>query len=242
MDIAAEYERLTVPCHVCGHSNIINRAADLGYTGFAIGRETSCENPECTSTVRVTLETANPDYEQMMWEAYGLRAEKRYMLAVAVLAQAFEMFFALAVRVMLVHHVANFSNSTDDEVRRLDETLFEATKKYTYGRMRNLFTSLALRPRPASLKEAQQLISRDKISGLCERQTDEALRTIADQHLGALLLQLDGLSIGDLRNQVVHKHAYRPTLDELNESLDSAIHLTGDLWIKLDLSRSLRGD
>jgi len=242
MDIGAEYEILTVPCHVCGYTNIINRASDLGYTGFAIGRESPCQNPECASTVRVTLETANPDYEQMIWEARGLRAEKRYMLAVGVLAQAFEMFFALAVRVMIVHHLANFSNSTDDDLKRLDDELFEVTKKYAYGRMRNLFISLALMPRPSSLEEARHLIAPDRISCLCQSHADQELQATADPQLRRLLVELKALSIGDLRNQVVHKHAYRPTLEELNESLDPALRLTGDLWVKLDLSRSLRGD
>ncbi|HEV7486105.1 MAG TPA: hypothetical protein VGQ65_10520 [Thermoanaerobaculia bacterium] len=242
MDIGAEYEILTVPCHVCGHTNVINRASDLGYTGFAIGREQPCQNEECASTVRVTFETANPDYQQMICEAHGLRGEKRYMLAVGVLTQAFEMFFALSVEVMLVHHLANFSDSTTDELNLLNDELFDATKKYTYSRMRNLFISLALMNRPASVAEARELISPDRISRLSKDPSNETLRSTDDPQLAALLIHLKTLTIGDLRNRVVHKRAYRPRLDELNEALDPATRLTGDLWVKLDLSRSLRGD
>ena len=239
MDIGAEYERLIVPCHVCGRTNVVNRASDLGETGFAIGRELLCQNPDCKGTVRVTFETANPDYQNMIWEARRLRAEKRYMLAVAALTQAFEMFFALGTEVMLVHHVANFASATDEQVTELIEELFKATRTHTYARMRNLFISLALKNRPSSVAEARLFIREAKTPP--KELTDEAITMSTGEELAKLLLRLNHLSIGTLRNRVIHKYAYRPTLPELNESLDQATRLTGDLWVNLNLSTSLCG-
>ena len=239
MTIGAEYERLILPCHRCGTTNIINRASDLGDTGFAIGKELPCQNVECTATIRIGFETADPDYQLLIWEALRLRVEKRYMLAVTALAQAFEMFFALAVEVMLVHHIANFSTATVNELEYVSNLLFDTTKKYAYSQMRNLFIALAMKPRPTSSAEAEELIR--KIPELVKDHSDDLLRAIGDAELGGLLLRLKALTIGSLRNRVIHKRAYRPKVEELDESLDVATRLTGDLWIRLSLSRSLRG-
>jgi len=240
MDIGAEYERLIVPCHECGRTNIISRSSDLSDTGFAIGKELPCQNPHCEANVRVSLEAADPDYQLMIWEATRLRGEKRYMLAVAALAQAFEMFFALAVEVMLIHHVANFGNATEDELTKLAGDVYEATERFTYWKMRNLFISVAVRPRPSSVSEAAQIIG--NISALAKERSDTELSSSGDPRLTELLFRLMALTIGNLRNRVVHKIAYRPRVQELNESLGQATRLTGELWVTLELSRSLRGD
>jgi len=238
MDIDADYERLTVPCHSCGHTNVLSRANDVGHTRFAIGEENTCES--CGGPIRVTLETASPDYQLLQSEARGLRAEKRYMLAVAALAQSFEMFFALAIRVMLVRHVANFGGADQNEVENLDDMLYKTTQRFTYTKMRNMFINLALRPRPLSITEAAAFVH--NAENLAKEPTDNAIRSAHDTELGEILLRLKRLQIGSLRNRVVHKHAYRPRLEELNESLDPARQLTDQLWIRLDLTRSLIGD
>jgi len=229
MEIGADYERVIVLCHRCEHTNVFNRATDLGHTGFAIGTERPCE--KCGQPVRVTFEAASPAYQLLIRDAYEMRSEKRYMLAVAAVAQSFEMFFALAVEIMVVHHVAHFGSAADDEIEQLANELFNRTKSFTYSKMRNLFTNVALIARPANVAEAASIIA--SVNKLAKDPSDATIERTAVGKLIPHLLQLKQLPLGSLRNMVVHKYAYRPLLEEVDRCLDPARALTDDLWITL---------
>lgn len=239
MDIGADYETITMPCHSCGEVNLYNRATDLRDLGKVVGKEFPCFT--CGKPVRISIEYGNPPYEMFIFDCYTFRAERRYMLAVSTLAQALEMFFALGVEILLFHHVRNADKDvTDEELGGLGDELFESTKTYTYFRMRNLLLNCAVqRLRPTSLAEARAVIAR--IPSLSDEPSDSTLEAVTDSALKPLLVRLKALPIGTLRNWVIHKHAYRPNLDELNECLDPAHELTSQIWMHLKLSESLRG-
>ncbi|MCK4726050.1 MAG: hypothetical protein KAT29_09615, partial [Anaerolineales bacterium] len=51
---------------------------------------------------------------------------------------------------------------------------------------------------------------------------NSAFDTVPNMKLRSLLRQLKDSRIGEVRNQVVHKHFYRPTLDEVDGFIEEA--------------------
>lgn len=242
MELEVDYEVVTISCLRCGHVNIYNKADDLDDRDDVAGIERPCQNPNCPEIIRIPMETANPPYELFLFDAGWYRRRKRHMQAVAMLAQAFEMFFALGVEVMLIHHPWNATGRTDQATAEdLASRLFDKTQKFAYAKMCSLFINLAAQPRPNSFLEAEALLSRVEIlASLSE--ANRAIEAVADSDLRMLLTQLRDLPLPSLRNRVLHKRAYRPRASEVDECLKPAHELTSQLWIRLELSESLRGD
>src|ERR1041385_1786483 len=241
MELEVDYEVVTISCHRCGHVNIYNKADDLDDRDDVAGIERPCQNPDCPEIIRFPMETANPAYELFLFDAGWYRRRKRHMQAVAMLAQAFEMYFALGVEVMLIHHPWNATGRTDQAAAEdVASRLFGKTKKFAYPKMCNLFINLAARPRPSTFAEAEALLLRiETLASISE--ANRAIAAVADADIAALLTQLRDLPLPSLRNRVLHKRAYRPRAAEVDECLKPAHHLTSQLWIRLNLSESLRG-
>lgn len=235
MVIEVDYENATVSCRSCGHVNILNRATDLAGIDFIAGVERPCET--CAKPVRIPLENANPPYELFVFEAKQQRAVKRYMRAAGTLAQAFEMFFALVIDVIVLHHPWNAADETDEAATGLRDALYEVTEEYTYRRMRNVMINLALRDRPQTFETAHRVVQ--EIPAMTKDLSNESIMSGAEPRLAALLLELKRLPVDSLRNRVIHKRAHRPTLEELDQCLEPAPRLLSDIWIALRLSDSL---
>jgi hypothetical protein len=64
----------------------------------------------------------------------------------------------------------------------------------------------------------------------------EHIESVADGHLRPLLLRLAKADANALRNQVVHKDAYRPTLEEAKATYDETREILFGLTTRLRLS------
>src|ERR1700734_2074965 len=91
------YENVITNCKGCGNEVIFNRATDLKTTAQIAGMETHC--PHCGDPIWITGDIASPAHEVLLFDCYDLFPEKHYMSAVLNVAQAYESFFALYLRV-----------------------------------------------------------------------------------------------------------------------------------------------
>jgi len=219
------YENLYAKCPSCGHENIFNRASDLNDLEPIDSVKVSCSLPDCSKPFRLYGDVVNPAFEMLIFDCHELMGEKHYAYCILNLAQAYEVFFSQYLRVELLYRpvASEFDrgNHDIDHLNRLRKLLYESVKELTFSPLRNLFVNTVLRRRcPSSLAEAENSIK--EFSKNLSKPSEEWIRngnTITDRQLVGLLLGLMSCKTAKLRNDVVHKLAYRPTLEQVNDCL-----------------------
>jgi len=229
------YENFVAECPWCGKESIFNRASDLGTFEPIAGRDVLCQSGDCGKPFRIVGDSVNNPHEMLVFDCYELVERKHYMNCILSLAQAFEVFFSLFFRVELLYKP--FGADPDQELvdlNRLSEELQERIKEHTFTCMRALFLQHVVTGcSPKNLAEAAAVVA-----AFPERPgdpKDAAIEGLGDAKLVPLLRALKATTINRLRNRVVHKHAYRPTREEVAAALDEARSILFPLTSHLDL-------
>ncbi len=216
------YENFVAECPLCGKENIFNRASDLHTFEPIGGLDVSCLSADCGKPFRLIGDSVNSPHEMLIFDCYELLERKHYMNALLSLAQAYEVFFSLFFRVELLYKP--FGADPDQELadlKLLSEALHEKVKQHTFAPMRALFLQhIEARPVPGNLTEAAAFVA--ALPDHPGDPRDEAIEGVGDAKLIPLLKTLKATTIHTLRNQVVHKQAYRPTREEVEAALDEA--------------------
>lgn len=214
------YENFAAECPWCGKESIFNRASDLRTFEPIAGREVSCQSADCRKPFRIVGDSVNSSHEMLIFDCYELVERKHYMNCILSLAQAYEVFFSLFFRVELLYKP--FGADPDQELtdlNRLSEELHGKIEEHTFTRMRALFLChIVTGHSPKNLVEAAAVVA-----ALPDRPgdpKDAAIESLGDVRLVSLLKALKATSIHTLRNQVVHKRAYRPTREEVDAALE----------------------
>ena len=145
--------------------------------------------------------------------------QKRYTYCILNLCQAFEMYFALYLRVELLYKPFENENKHDIEhLNALSHILFDTIQKWTYLYLRNAFMNLIVEKKNyLSLSESESTVK--NLNSFAKiPPSDESLQVIDDKKLSSTLLELKENDISTLRNKVVHKNGYRPTLEEVEKA------------------------
>ncbi len=223
------YENFTAGCPWCGRENIFNRASDLKDSAPIDHLDVICFH--CEKPFYLAGDDINPAYEMMIFDCDELKERKHYAYCILNLAQAFEVFFSQFLLIQLLYK--SYASDPDKDIHKLNtliDLLYEKTKKLSFYSMRNLFFFCVLDSvQPTSLAEAKKVI--DRIPYKPPRHKPPRLRWPTDEDItGAkisantrirdLLLQLRFCGVPTLRNDVVHKRAKRPTLEEVNGALN----------------------
>ena len=229
------YENFVAECPWCGKESIFNRASDLGTFEPIGGRDVSCQSVDCGKPFRIVGDSVNNPHEMLVFDCYELLERKHYMNCIFSLAQAYEVFFTLFFRVELLYKP--FGADSDHELvdlNRLSKELYERIKEHTFTRLRALFLQHVVTGcSPKNLAEAAAVVA-----AFPERPgdpEDAAIEGFRDAKLVPLLRALKATTIHRLRNRVVHKHAYRPTLEEVVAALDETRSILFPLTSHLDL-------
>jgi hypothetical protein len=230
-NMRATYENIAICCPSCGRENIYNRASDLKNVPQPVTYAVvSCSFADCAESFSLSGDSANPAYEMLILDCCELLERKHYSYCILNLAQAYEVFFSQYVRVELLYRpfAADFGKNEADirKVNSLGRVLYETIRHFAFHPMRNLFFNLVLdKNRPSSLREAEGVICTLRSRSKKEIPSDEEIRNAtvsSDGQVREILVRLKSCSAPDLRNDVVHKSAYRPTLNEVNCALKEA--------------------
>ena len=229
------YENFSAQCPYpdCAKWNIYNRASDLRTFELISNMEVTCQNPQCGRPFTIGGDLVNPAWQMLISDCEVLKGEKRYAYCVLNLAQAFEVFFSLYFRVELLYRpFVRDGNHDIERLNRLFILLYSSVKDYTFGPMCSAFISSVLRRQNySSLMEAEDAMS--QALSCPKMPSDERIRSYPDSGLASLLLELKDTKVPSLRNNVVHKHAYRPTVDEVEQCIKETAHLLYGLDSKL---------
>ena len=214
------YENFIARCPLCGFRNIFNRVTDLRDTEPIGFREVVCLNDQCKQKFNINGDLVSPAFRMLVFDCYRLKEEKKYSSCILNLAQAYEVFFSLYLRVELLFRP--FSQDPDQELNELNVLLlklYEEIKAYSYRNLRNIFVnSVRLTCKPSSLEKAAKLIN--DLDKLTDTPSDVDIADLPDSRLSQLLQMLKQSNINELRNQVIHKNAYRPSLDEVEAAIE----------------------
>jgi len=238
------YENFVARCPCCEQESIFNRVTDLNDLSPIDFRTVSCLNPACGKSFNINGDSANSAHEMLVFDCYELLQLKHYMNCILTLAQAYEVFFSLFLRVELLYKpFARDIGRHTKQLNRLAEQFSEKVKGHTFARMRALFLrQLIAGPSPADLAEAEDAIARLDDHPCDPR--DAEIDALGDRQLVVLLKAVQRTAINILRNKVVHKQAYRPTREEAEAALDEArsllFALTGRLGLYDDINWYLR--
>jgi hypothetical protein len=166
------------------------------------------------------------------------------MASILNLAQAYEVFFSLYLRVNLLFKPFGSESDRDpDKFNRLEEQLYNEIKKYGFADMRALFLQHVVTgsPLPRNLTEAETVLSAFPKPRLPR---NAEIRAITDKNLIPYLEAVKNTKIHETRNLVVHKYAYRPSREEVDlaykETTDTLLPMTTRLDLNDDLNYYLR--
>ncbi len=212
-----DYETVTAQCDNCGARCIYNRVDDIGEPGPYAGRDITCL--VCGKLFWIYGDIANSADDLFIYSADEHLASKRYMLCVANLAQAWEIFFSTFAHSNYLYRpfFAGTAYERDiEQFNRLSVQLGDTINKFPFVRMRNLLINTLLqRLHPKALQDCEAAISRIVDEGFGNDPKKAAVEGFTDDNTRNLIVQLQSLRIGDLRNKVVHHAAYRPRREEV---------------------------
>ncbi len=222
----ATYENVIADCPHCGFECIFNRVSDLKDSEPIGHARVRCERPECGKVFDILGDTIGTRFEMLLYDCPALLERKQYMACVLNVAQAHECFFYAYLRSELLFRPFASSEPDLDLLNRLSIQLDWQLERQSLSRMRNIFFQCIIIPTPASLADAEP-----RIRGLRKSAEVPAnsvnLAGVGDGSMEADLDRLRQTRIGDLRNEVVHKIAKRPTRDEAERAYDDGQALVG---------------
>jgi hypothetical protein len=229
------YENFAAECPWCDKESVFNRASDLGTFKPILGRDVSCLSLDCGRPFRIMGDVVNNAHEMLVFDCYELLESKHYMNCILSLAQAYEVFFSLFFRVELLYRpFASDSGHRLDDLNRLHQALLDQTRRYTFTPMRTLFLRhMVAGHSPRDLGEAATMVS--ALSSIQGDPSDCMIDGLADAKLVPLLQAVKTTRINEMRNDVVHKQAYRPNAKEALDHLEEARSVLFPLTDLLDL-------
>jgi hypothetical protein len=215
-----DYETITARCDECDSLCTFNRVDDIGDPGpYYSGRYVSCT--ECGRPFWIFGDATDPAYELLIFEAEQHMRAKHYMLCVTSLAQAWEMFFATFVYSNYLYRPFYHEASYPERLERFDglaEQLGDAIPSVTFDALRNVLVNTVVEGvRPQTLDESEEAIARIEVDNFGRRPAKASVDGFTDSSVRAVLLQLQGLRIGELRDRVVREDAYRPRRGEVED-------------------------
>jgi hypothetical protein len=220
------YENFEARCPHCMYWNIFNRASDLKTFRLITGAAVICLNPKCEKEFWIGGDLINPAWQMILHDSEVLKEQKRYSHCILNLAQAFEIYFALFLRVKLIYNPFRIEESHDlKRCNELAQLLFNTIREWTFSPLRKVFIGLLTQQNePNTLAESEVIIN-NLHSYLKGDPSDETITALADHDLSDVLLELKQCKVSSLRNNVVHKEAYRPTLEEVDKAIEETSHI-----------------
>jgi hypothetical protein len=235
----ANYENVLANCPMCQHENVFNRATDLKSFEPVARMSVTCQTYSCSHEFDIIGDAINPSYEMLIFECTRHFAKKQYMAVVANICQSYEMFFSHLLQVYLVYNPMNIEEPHAlKELNVRANTLFNFTKSFAFADMRRCaIHTAAIRTRAPVLDHKLALEHINKMKSAKKAKVFLGVDDIAPE-LKVEWGRIENSSIGDQRNNVVHKTAYRPTFAIARECFDEARETLLPLGQKMNLNKT----
>jgi transposase-like protein len=228
----AGYENIYVDCPYCKYENIFNRVSDLDGKGDDISRLDNIVCQSCGGQFSILSDTiTTAKYQWFINELPIYKKQKQYRLYILNLCQAIECFFELAIINQVVDRNSNLrdergcikSDQYNKAIKDINQkTVYDLCKK---GSKKKKFEKATFR----DLKNIFLYLFEG------ERRNDNG--KLKEDRREETFQEIKKTKINTMRNDVVHKKAYRPNLKEV-ESFDDLIKAIYWLGVYLDVRDS----
>ena len=220
-DARHEYVKLSCAYEDCGKEITLSRVDDLEGTGA----EYFAQCPECSQRMRITNDSLNSLPQQLLYDAQDLLDQKRAILAVTAICQAYEVYFSWFLRKRLVYDrfatKVPLSSSELDELNEDLADLHKAIGKWAFDKLRRAFLAVSQVDEASSRQTYFQAIKQGF-------EPQKEIKLIAGDH--PRLDNFKSLNVNQLRNKCVHHKAVRPKAAEVSGHLEEARRLLlGDI-------------
>lgn len=233
------YETVTAICEHCGTTCVFSRVDDLKTVDRVSGERVKCL--ACTREFWITCDVIISPYQFLIDDARDQVKIKRYMPAIASLTQAWEVFFAEFAWGKYLYAPFFATDRCHRDIKDLNDLsnrLADVTEKFTFFPMRNLLLNTVARGiTPRTVPEAATAIERIKAEGLGNDPSPALIAQVSDSKTREVLEQTLQVTVGRLRNDVIHKHAYRPRRTELEPCVTEEIDVLYRLKRRLDVKK-----
>lgn len=227
------YENFIAQCPWCEKDSIFNRATDFNVFAPIAFRTVTCLDTKCGKPFNINGDSVNSAHETLVLDCHELLQFKHYMSCILTLAQAYEVFFNLFLRVELLYKpFAADQDRNQIKLNKLSKSLSKKIAPYSFIKMRALFLKLLVSARhPKSITEAKEIVE-----ALCPCEpTNFELNSLSDEHVLKLVRKMKSHGINTLRNKIAHKQAYRPTKKEAELALKETRSILFPLSRRLNL-------
>lgn len=245
-DIRWDYEAARLTCSRCGMAQVFHRGDDIGDFGPIDGKEVACS--ECGTAIWLSGDWVFPPEQFLLMEANRLIAEKRYMSAVLLSAQSYEVFGARFLREVLVDAPTKAEAPVPDgetlsaRLNRRMEKLSDHIGKLTWEPLQKAVRKVvAGYPRILGVNP-DCIVETALGSGNRNVAADGDPIETSPEFLAVWMRNTSRRpgQPANLRNKIVHKEAYRPSgeearfcLSEVNWMLHyggRALRVMGAMW------------
>ena len=219
----SNYENIHIDCPSCKKSIIYNRVSDLECIEPIGGREVECLN--CHKALWISGDSVTPLYWDFIYQSEILFSNKRYMYCLLNICQAYEVFFLQYLKTVLVYDIFRGRNDESgfEEFKTTLNLLLQKVANSTFTPLRKMFMKLALKPPSlVNVEDTTRYINTiNDISSFKEHFFDEYQFENKDQ-IVPYLKSIWESKVGEKRNDVVHKEAYRPSKNEVEVFIKEA--------------------
>ena len=221
-EIIFSFETIEALCPHCNNWSIYNRASDLKTLQKISGLDVTCFNDQCKKTFRILGDLINPSWQMLIRDCSFLKQRKKYSYCILNVCQAYEMYFSFYLRTIFLYKP--FETKSLNEImlfNRASQLLYDTTKEWTYSTLRNTVIQQMVKNTIYLQSEVENEIKKIKNTSRTIP-TDESIKNISNKQLSDMLIELKSINIGSLRNHVVHKNGYCPTIEEVEEAEEKA--------------------
>jgi hypothetical protein len=218
------YETVTAVCDSCGAECTFHRLDDLRENMPIAGKMVRCTS--CGAEFWIKGDRVSSPYQFLFDDARRHFEAKQYIPAVATLGTAWEAFFRACAVSTFVYRpfFASEHLRFAEKLNRLSEALRTEIRKFTFFPLRNLVINIAVRGiRPVDTNTAESEIARIRSEKWGDNPPAAAIAAAPTLRLREAAEGLLGLTVGELRNRVVHSGSFRPSRDQVEPCVESEL-------------------
>ena len=232
----AGYENIYVDCPYCKKENIFNRVSDLKTNRCIVSLNVICQF--CKKEFHISNDKLMfPEFLSFLDELEVLKKQKNYRLYILTLCQGIECFLEQAI----INKILDRNSNLRDEDGKIDIKKYNKELKELYDK--KTMYDLCQKGFKKEFKKAAFNDLREMFLFLFddERKNDNGnLKKLKEDKREKSFKEIKDTNINEMRNKVIHKQAYRPSLEEIekfNNLIDAIYWLQS--YLKVEDSKYL---
>jgi hypothetical protein len=232
-----DYENFAAVCPICKQWNIYNRITDLKTIDPICFKTVQCFH--CEQLFNINCDEVGEPYQYLILDIRQLLEQKRYMYCILNLTQSIECFLNHSIWIKLLYRPYKNKFLSEEDFEIVYTEIGKKIKNWTFKPLIDLFFWLYLNDREfTSRNEILAFLDKEmkdqKFKNYSDKLKDIDIINSSDAETADLLIRLKKLKVASLRNQVIHKYAYRPSLQEVIECWHETEEIVFGLASQLD--------